>query len=286
MIPSERILVIGVDYSDFCIPAVDEALKMGASAPGARLIPMLALPGGPITHPESAAALGAELVERSKDNLVRLLGVRAQALGVSLPPITPSVRFGRPAESLLAEAKESHATHIFVGTRGRRGLEHFLLGSVAEEVTKSASCSVLVARAPEGAAVSAMTEPPVTEPQRADEEEEDTQELPRSVWDDANRREEDEESAAPPAQILSEPHIEGGRLVLHVLDVASGQAFVAAFDNLETVRVEPLEGDWVPAPSSAARARAARAAVAEAKRTREIFEQLSAELERNARQPE
>lgn len=286
MNPSERILVIGVDYSDFCIPAVDEALRMAAFAAGARLVPVLALPGGPITHPDSAAALGAELVERSKDNLVRLLGVRAQALGLSLPPITPSVRFGRPADALLAEAKESHATHIFVGTRGRRGLEHFLLGSVAEEVTKNATCSVIVARAPEGASVSAMTEPPVTEPQKADEEEEDTQELPRSVWDDASRRDEDEDSAAPPAQVLSEPHIEGSRLVLHILDVASGQAFVASFDDPETVRVEPLEGDWVPAPSSAARARAARAAVAEAKRTPETFERLLGELGRDARRPE
>lgn len=285
MIPSERIFVIGVDYSDFCIPAVDEALRLSAAASGARLVPLLALPGGPLTHPESAATLGAELVERSKDNLVRLLGVRAQALGLSLPPVTPNVRFGRPAEALLTEAKESQATHIFVGTRGRRGLEHLLLGSVAEEVTRRATCSVLVARTQGLATASVMTEPPVTEPQKADEEEEDTQELPRSVWDDASRREEDEDASAAPAQVLSEPHIEGGRLVLHVLDVASGQAFVASFDDPETVKVEPLEGDWVPAPASAARARAARAAVAEAKRAPELFERLLSELAREPREP-
>ena len=285
MIPSERILVIGVDYSDFCIPAVDEALRMAAYAPGARLIPLLALPGGPLTHPDSAAALGAELVERSKENLARLLGVRANALGVSLPPITPSVRFGKAADSLLAEARESHATHILVGTRGRRGLEHLLLGSVAEEVARHATCSVVVARAADGEQGFSATEPPVTVPQKADEEEEDTQELPRAVWDDAGRREadsEDDEAGTEPAQVLSEPHLEGGRLVLHVLDVTTGQAFVAAFNDLQSVRVEPLEGDWVPAPSSAARARAARAATDEARRTPKAFELL---LEQITREP-
>ena len=280
MIPSERIIVIGVDYSDFCIPAVDEALRMAAYAAGARLVPMLALPGGPLTHPDGAAALGAELVERSKENLVRMLGVRAQAVGLSLPPITPSVRFGRPADALLEEARESHATHILVGTRGRRGLEHLLLGSVAEEVTRKATCTVMVARAPDVRAPFSMTEPPVTEPQKATEEEEDTQELPRAVWDDASRRDDDAEDAgAVPAQVLSEAQVESGSVVLHVLDVASGQAFAAAFDDLETVRVEPLEGAWVPAPSSSARARAARAAIEEARRTPAVA-QLLQEIQR------
>lgn len=277
----ERILVIGVDYSDFCIPAVDEALRLSAGAPGARLIPLLALPGGPTTSPPSAAAESAELVERSKENLVRLVDVRARALGIALPPITPAVRFGAPAECLLSEAREHHATHIVVGTRGRRGMSHLLLGSVAEEVTRNAECSVLVARSPHSNpafSTDLTSEPPVTEPQRAGEEDEDTQELPRSVWEAGSSVEGNGDGPPPAALVLSEPHVESGRVVLPVLDRASGQAFIVSFDDMSTVRVDPLEGDWVPAPSSSARARAARAATEEAARSPEAFERLFAEI--------
>lgn len=280
---SERVLVIGIDYSDFCIPAVDEAVLFAGGSPGTRLIPLLALPGGPTTSPPEAAAESAELIERSKENLVRLLDMRAHALGAPVPPITPSVRFGSAADCLLEEAKQQGATHIFVGTRGRRGMSHLLLGSVAEEVSQNASCSVLIARARlENPAF--VSEPPVTEPQRADEEEEDTQELPRTLWESGSTLDDGNEAAAPPARVLTEPHIEGNRVIVHVLDTATGQAFVVGFDDLETLRVDPLEGAWVPAPSSAARARAARAAREDAQRTPEVFQQLFDQLAAAPRQ--
>lgn len=47
------------------------------------------------------------------------------------------------ALDILAEAKETSADLIVVGTRGRSGLGKFLLGSVAEEVLRSADRDVL-----------------------------------------------------------------------------------------------------------------------------------------------
>ena len=50
---------------------------------------------------------------------------------------------GTPAEVIVAEAKEEQADLIVMGTRGRSGLSHVLLGSVAEAVIRKAACPVL-----------------------------------------------------------------------------------------------------------------------------------------------
>jgi nucleotide-binding universal stress UspA family protein len=53
---------------------------------------------------------------------------------------------GRAATMLVRQAEESQADLIVIGTHGRSGLAHLLLGSVAEEVINSASCPVLTIR--------------------------------------------------------------------------------------------------------------------------------------------
>lgn len=53
---------------------------------------------------------------------------------------------GRPADKILEYAKAIKADVIVMGTHGRSGLAHMLLGSVAEEVTRGAPCPVLTIR--------------------------------------------------------------------------------------------------------------------------------------------
>jgi universal stress protein A len=64
-----------------------------------------------------------------------------------LPRVSSVVCFGEAAACLLGRATELKADLLLVGTHSRRGLEHLLMGSVAEEVVRQAPCSVLVARA-------------------------------------------------------------------------------------------------------------------------------------------
>lgn len=47
---------------------------------------------------------------------------------------------------IVSAARSQDADLVVVGTHGRAGLEHFLLGSVAERVVQHAPCTVLVAR--------------------------------------------------------------------------------------------------------------------------------------------
>jgi universal stress protein A len=58
------------------------------------------------------------------------------------------VAVGRPAEEILRVAEEAGVDLIVMGTHGRTGLRHVLLGSVAEAVERTAGCAVLTVKAP------------------------------------------------------------------------------------------------------------------------------------------
>lgn len=50
---------------------------------------------------------------------------------------------GTPYREIIKKAQEEDVDLIVVGTHGRTGVEHFLLGSVAEKVIRLAACPVL-----------------------------------------------------------------------------------------------------------------------------------------------
>lgn len=57
---------------------------------------------------------------------------------------TVKVREGHPAEEIVAESEDHDL--VVMGTHGRSGLEHLLLGSVTEKVIRHATVPVLVMR--------------------------------------------------------------------------------------------------------------------------------------------
>jgi len=61
-----------------------------------------------------------------------------------------------PAMAILECAKTNNIDLIVLGTHGRTGVGHFLLGSVAEKVVRSAPCPVLTVRQPERESLKAM----------------------------------------------------------------------------------------------------------------------------------
>jgi nucleotide-binding universal stress UspA family protein len=56
---------------------------------------------------------------------------------------TQTVQRGRVGEVVRRMLVDLHIDLIVLGTRGRRGLKHFLLGSVAEQIFRRAGCPVL-----------------------------------------------------------------------------------------------------------------------------------------------
>jgi nucleotide-binding universal stress UspA family protein len=67
-------------------------------------------------------------------------------LGREAGSLRSVLREGDPATEILAAATEEGARMIVMGTHGRRGLAHLLLGSVAEKVVRKSTIPVLTVR--------------------------------------------------------------------------------------------------------------------------------------------
>ena len=57
-----------------------------------------------------------------------------------------AIAVGHPADAVVRVAQERKVDLIVMGTHGRTGLQHVLLGSVAEKVVRLAPCPVLTIR--------------------------------------------------------------------------------------------------------------------------------------------
>jgi nucleotide-binding universal stress UspA family protein len=56
------------------------------------------------------------------------------------------IAVGRPADAIVQFAQERNVNLIVMATHGRTGLEHMLIGSVAEKVVRLAPCPVLTVK--------------------------------------------------------------------------------------------------------------------------------------------
>jgi nucleotide-binding universal stress UspA family protein len=82
--------------------------------------------------------------------MVQDLQGRAEAaiglLAARLPRARTLIREGGPRSVILDVAAELKADLIVIGTHGRTGLEHLLIGSVAEHVVRYSPIPVLTVR--------------------------------------------------------------------------------------------------------------------------------------------
>ena len=58
-------------------------------------------------------------------------------------PVEPVFRDGKPVDEIVRYADDIGADMIIIGTHGRSGLMHIVMGSVAEGVIRNARCDVL-----------------------------------------------------------------------------------------------------------------------------------------------
>jgi universal stress protein A len=78
---------------------------------------------------------------------VELAEWKAHAKELGANEVATRVLTGAPWDQIVAAARDDSAIDLIVmGTHGRTGLKHALLGSVAEKTVRHAPCPVLVVR--------------------------------------------------------------------------------------------------------------------------------------------
>jgi len=139
-----RTILVPVDFSAYAEKAVCWALAL-AERWRSRLLLLHVVPipsyppmlMGTYFNPANfAASLRAEAEARLKEFVT--------SLGKTKVPVETQVIVGEPFHDICCVAEQEQADLIVMGTQGRTGLQHLLLGSVAERVVRHAPCPVLV----------------------------------------------------------------------------------------------------------------------------------------------
>ncbi len=139
-----RRILVPYDFSEGADRALQEAAMLARQCRGRlRVLHVLAPMPVPLNVPSHAVPDLHDFVPTQKAALERRL---RRLLGSRRPPASVSVEVGPPAQRILEAA--AHADSIVMGTHGRTGLPHLLLGSVAERVVRHAPIPVLTVRTP------------------------------------------------------------------------------------------------------------------------------------------
>lgn len=125
-------------------PATELATKLGLPLHLVRVADLTWLRLGLNEAALEYAALSSELAEEQAEAAAYLDGVAARLRGEGLA-VTREVRSGFAARQLLALTGPNDL--LAMASHGRTGPARLLLGSVAEEVTRQATCPVLLIRA-------------------------------------------------------------------------------------------------------------------------------------------
>ena len=106
-------------------------------------------PLGLMAPPEMAIGYAPELADMKQPAQELVERIAEQLRGAGFKAET-AVEVGDVRERILDSASEWRADLIVLGSHGTRGLQRFLLGSVAEFVARHAKCSVQIIRTPAG----------------------------------------------------------------------------------------------------------------------------------------
>jgi nucleotide-binding universal stress UspA family protein len=138
-----------IDFSDTARAAMEVAVDL-AKRFGAELTLLHAYPIPGYTFPDGSVVASPKMMEELAEQAERHLGEwkrDAEALGA--PRVVVAKATGEAATEIVGYAKDQGMDLLVVGTHGRTGLTHALMGSVAERVVRRAGCPVLSVRLPQ-----------------------------------------------------------------------------------------------------------------------------------------
>ncbi len=132
-----------IDFSDASRAAMEVAADLARRNAGElTLLHAYPIPG--YTFPDGSVVASPKMMQDLADQAARHLDEwRAEAERLGAPRVAALTAVGEPAAEIVALAAEQKFDLLVLGTHGRTGLEHALMGSVAERVVRRARCPVL-----------------------------------------------------------------------------------------------------------------------------------------------
>jgi nucleotide-binding universal stress UspA family protein len=139
---SSKIILVPIDFEDASLSALAKArdlagrLGLEVMLTHTYTIPITIYPG---FEPIVAPGLPDQIAAAAKSSLETLAAEQGGLRSV--------LRCGDPATEILAVIAELKPELVVMGTRGRKGLAHLFLGSVAEKVVRASPAPVLTVHA-------------------------------------------------------------------------------------------------------------------------------------------
>jgi len=131
------------DFSDESFHAIDYGLRFAKAADGWLVLAhIIHVPSGELYQADGHVLTFEEAKSRSR---VLLEQLRDQRLD-GYPKCELLVEIGDPYEQLTAIATRRRVDLIITSTHGRTGIQHLVLGSVAEKIIRHAPWPVFVVR--------------------------------------------------------------------------------------------------------------------------------------------
>ncbi len=139
-------LLVPIDFSEFSTQALRYGQELCETF-GAELHLLHTLEVHVSNTPQFAFGLALpDRFQESTEQVIRRMNELAAGAWAENKKVVRETAHGSPTVEIVNYAKVHDIDIIVIGTHGRTGLSHVLMGSVAEYVVRQAPCPVLVVR--------------------------------------------------------------------------------------------------------------------------------------------
>ena len=140
----ERLILVPVDFSKTSLEALEYAIEFTAGTPVKLIILHVIDLGDALSTDGLGIYRFSDVRDVAREETERQMADLPNRVDLDKIPFETTIRNGKPVTEICALAKERNVDLIVASTHGRTGLEHLLIGSVAEQVVRHADRAVLV----------------------------------------------------------------------------------------------------------------------------------------------
>jgi len=142
-------ILVPVDFSENCSVALDWAMSISEYiGAGVILFHALEVPYYLQRRANKILIIDKDIKEKVKKDTTKNLQTFSEKYNNKIT-IAPEMSEGKAFIEIIKAAGKHQVDLIVMGTHGRTGLEHMLIGSVAEKVVRKAHCPVLTVKHPD-----------------------------------------------------------------------------------------------------------------------------------------